>query len=149
MKQFNFSLQKLLGYKEQVLEVERGVLSNMNARMSGLQLELEQLKNNARKSADDFNRQAAEGLTAIEMTRYKSYLNLLNEAISEKNWEIMLQKQAIERQTDKVREAKIEISSMEKLREKKLEEYHHQETKAEELFIEEFVSNKRATAIVE
>lgn len=145
-KKFSFSLQRLLSYKEQVFGVEQGVLAEMNARLTGLQQELADLELALRQGADEFNQQAAQGVSAMEIMQHKTYLGSLNESILQKKWEIKLQRQAIDRQTDKVREAKIEISTMEKLKEKKLEEYNYQENKAQELFIEEFISNKRVSA---
>jgi flagellar biosynthesis chaperone FliJ len=58
--------------------------------------------------------------------------------------QIALQQEAVERQMEKVREAKLEISSIEKLRERKLEEYNYLDNKAQEQFIEEFVSTAKA-----
>ena len=43
-------------------------------------------------------------------------------------------------------EAKKETSSIEKLREKKLDAYHKEEAKSEEIFIEEFVSTMRVVS---
>ena len=51
-----------------------------------------------------------------------------------------------EAKREQVVEAKKETSSIEKLKEKKLEAYHKEEAKSEELFIEEFVSSTRAHA---
>ena len=51
-----------------------------------------------------------------------------------------------EKRREAVVEAKKETSSIEKLREKKLDAYHKAEAKSEELFIEEFVSSTRAHA---
>ena len=43
-------------------------------------------------------------------------------------------------------DAKIDTSSIEKLKEHKLEDYHKAEQKAEEVLIDEFVSSARARA---
>ena len=51
-----------------------------------------------------------------------------------------------EKRREAMVEAKKETSSIEKLKEKKLEAYHKEEAKSEELFIEEFVSSTRAHA---
>lgn len=146
MKQFRFSLEKLLRYKEQLLDVERGVLAEMNARLAQLQRELEQLQNAFHGGSRDLNRKYAEGITPVEIIRHKTYLHDLAEGIIQRQREIELQQQAIDRQIGRVREAKIEISTIEKLKEKKLEEYSYLAAKAEEQVIEEFVSNQKAMA---
>ena len=51
-----------------------------------------------------------------------------------------------EKRREAMVEAKKETSSIEKLKEMKLEAYHKEEAKSEELFIEEFVSSTRAHA---
>ena len=51
-----------------------------------------------------------------------------------------------EAKRQEVVDAKIDTSSIEKLKEKKLEAYHKEEAKSEELFIEEFISSTRAHA---
>ena len=51
-----------------------------------------------------------------------------------------------EKRREKVIEAKKDTSSIEKLREKKLDAYHKAEAKSEEAFIEEFVSTMRVNA---
>lgn len=147
MKRFQFSLAKLLRYKEQLLDVERGVLAEMNARLNALNGELMELQNELKRSGDELNRKYTEGITAPEIARHKTYLDALMEAIRQKEWEIRLQQQAVDRQTDKLREAKLEISTLEKLRERKLEEYTYLENKQNELFIEEFVGNQRAVSL--
>jgi hypothetical protein len=57
-----------------------------------------------------------------------------------------MQQKAIEKQEERVRETKMEIQAIEKLKEHKIEEYNHLDRKEQELFIEEFVSNAKATA---
>lgn len=145
MKRFSFSLQKLMDYKEQVFDIERGILVEMNVVLRGLRQELDRLRRELHNGSQALNRKYAEGVTALEVTRHKTYLTAVGDAIVAQERRIELQKQAIDRQTDKVRDAKIEISSIEKLKERRLEEYHYAVQKADELFIEEFVSNQRAT----
>ena len=144
MKKFQFSLQKLLDYKGQVFDAERGVLAGMHARLNELHEELEQMRAELRRSGDELTRKYAEGITSLEITRHKTYLSAIGDDIVLKQREIELQRQAIDRQTDKVREAKLEISTMEKLKEKKLEEYTYLENKLQEQFIEEYVSTQKA-----
>ena len=145
MKKFQFSLQKLLNYREQLLNIEMGTLNNMYARLRALQDELEAIENGLVAANEGFKRRTAEGILAMQMVSHNAYIESLHDDILTKNNQISLQQQAIDRQMDKVREAKIEISTMEKLKERKIEEYQYLEMKEQELFIEEFVSNKSAS----
>lgn len=145
MKKFSFSLQRLLGYKEQLLDAERAVLADMNAVLNRLIAERDDMQRQQAERCELLRQKALEGMSAIEMETHKNYLTALDFSIRQKKQQIEMQRAAIDRQTDKVREVKLEISSMEKLRERKLEEYNYTAAKEEELFIEEFVSYAKAT----
>ena len=144
MKRFAFSLERLLSYKRQVFDAERAILGDMHAALARFTAELREIKAETRRRADELAELSARGTSVVEMQRHKNYLRRLDEAAWEKNRQITLQRQAIEVQTEKVREAKIEISTIENLRERKLEEYRYAENKEQELFIEEFVSFQRS-----
>ena len=147
MKQFSFSLQRLLNYKEQLFESERNILAEMQAILSQLESELDEMKAEHLRRVAEYNEQIRIGLLPAEMQTHKYYLTVLDESIRNKIEQIKLQQQAVDRQMDIVREAKLEISTMEKLREKKLEEYNYISGKADEQFIDEFVTNQRAAAV--
>lgn len=146
MKKFSFSLQRLLNYKEQVFDSESAVLAEMNAVLRNLIKERDGLLKDRQKRAEDFEQLSANGTTPLEMTMHQNYLRRLREELAQKEQQIELQRRAAEKQAAKVFEIKVEISTMEKLKERKLEEYNYQDQKAQELFIEEFVSNAKATA---
>lgn len=146
MKKFSFSLQRLLDYKEQVLDIERAVLSDMNAALNRLIDELARLREERAKRAEEYRETLQKSVTPLELQTHSNYMRMLEENISQKETQIEMQRQAVENQTDKVRDVKIEISTMEKLREKKLEEYNYLDNKAQEQFIEEFVSNAKAVS---
>lgn len=143
-KIFSFSLQRLLNYKEQLFDIERTILTDMNAELAKMNSELSELYREHREKSRELNNKLAVGVTPYEMAAHKNYLRVIEDAIVEKQKQIAMQQQAINKQMDKVREAKMEITTMEKLREKKLEEYNYKDTKEQELFIDEFVSHARA-----
>lgn len=146
MKKFAFSLQRLLNYKEQVLDVERATLADMNAVLRGFIEELEAMREEYVRRSRQNAQKAAEGTTPADMEMRRNYLLRLDGQIHDKTIQIEMQRRVVEKQTDKVRETNIEISTMEKLREKKLEEYNALDQKEQELFIDEFVNNARAQA---
>ncbi|MDL2232230.1 flagellar FliJ family protein [Ruminococcaceae bacterium OttesenSCG-928-L11] len=143
-KKFKFSLQKLLNYKEQLFEAERNILAEMNALLLSMQSELAGLYREHKEKSAAYLEQAVQGMTSLDMMMHKNYLLSVEEDIRNKIRQIELQQDAIDKQMDKVKEAKMEISSMEKLKEKKYKEYMYKDSKAQEQFIEEFVSTKRA-----
>lgn len=146
MKRFSFSLQKLLDYKEQMLETERIVLADMHAILAGLTAEREKMLGQREERRQLLQQLSAEGISAMEMETHKNYLTALDFTIQQKERQIALQRQAIARQMEKLREAKQEVSTIEKLKERKREEYDHLAQKEEERLIEEFVIASRAMA---
>lgn len=147
MKKFAFSLQRLLDYTTQLLDIERATLADMNAVLRGFISELEAMREEYARRSREYAAKSAEGTTPLGMEMHKNYLTSLDEQIHNKEAQIEMQRRVVEKQTDKVRETNIEISTMEKLRENKLEEYNKLDQKEQELFIEEFVSNAKAKAV--
>jgi len=146
MKKFNFSLQKLLDYKEQLFDVERTILGDMHAALNGMLEERDEMRRQHTGRSAELREKMIAGISAIEMETHKNFLTMLDFSIKQKEQQIELQRKAIDKQTDKVKEAKIELSTIEKLKERKLEDYNYEANKAEQAFIEEFVSNKKATS---
>ena len=143
MKKFTFSLERLLSYKEQVFEAELTALAEMRALLASLEEELERLRAEGAQRAAEFRAKAQRGIPVAEAQSHKRYMTMLDAAIAQQQQQIEMQRQAAERQAEKVRQAKIEISAMEKLRERKLEEHNQGAAKAEEVFIDEFVANAK------
>ena len=141
MKKFFFPLQNLMNFKEQILESERLVLGEMNAVLARLTEELARMLRERKERNELLIQESSNGILRYELAVHKNYLNALDFEIQQKYIQIDLQSEAIDRQTDKVRQAKMEVSTIEKLRERKQEEYRYQAMKADEQFIDEFVNN--------
>jgi flagellar export protein FliJ len=148
MKRFAFSLQRLLDYRQQVLEAERATLAEMNAVMRRFVQELSDMKADWARRTQEIVELAANGTVSFELQRHSNYLRALDEEIFNKQVQIEMQQKVIDKQEERVRETKMEIQTIEKLKENKLEEYNYLDRKEQELFIEEFVSNTKATANV-
>jgi flagellar export protein FliJ len=147
MKRFAFSLQRLLDYRTQVLEAERATLAEMNAVMRRFVQELADMKADWAKRTQELIELAARGTGAYELQRHSNYLRVLDEEIFNKQVQIEMQQKVIDRQEERVRETKMEIQTIEKLKENKLEEYNYLDRKEQEQFIEEFVSNAKVSAL--
>ena len=138
MKKFKFALDTVLSYKEQVLGVLQGEHAEAVARVRAQEELLEKLWREYRDCNEDYRDRALEGMPVTEALMYQSALRAAEQ-------EIQRETKRLEEREAMV-EAKKETSSIEKLKEKKLEAYHKEEAKSEELFIEEFVSSTRAHA---
>ncbi len=141
IKRFQFTLDKLKGYKEQVLSKEKGDLAALRAQQAKYAAEQAKVQAELDEANEEFLRKSGSGMTIMEMTLFKEYLNSLSDQIRELERKIQLEEEKIKFQTKVVVEANKDVSSLEKLEDKQREEYNFKVAKAEEQFIEEYVSN--------
>ena len=134
-------MDKLKGYKEQVLSKEKGDLAALRAQQAKYAAEQAKVQAELDQANEEFLRKSGSGMTIMEMTLFKEYLNSLSDQIRELERKIQLEEEKIKFQTKVVVEANKDVSSLEKLEDKQREEYNFKVAKAEEQFIEEYVSN--------
>lgn len=142
MKQFHFSLSTVHKFKNQTLDN----LKNQHAMILAAVIKQEelilQLEENHRSLNMEFNVKNLQGITIIEAMGYKRYLKTLEGKIKEENGKLTALKESEEEKKQLVIEAKKEVASFDKLKEKRFDEYQKAVQKKEELFVEEFVSNR-------
>lgn len=140
MKKFTFSLDRLLNYKRKLFDLEQAKLTELNAILYGQQQQKQQQEQERTAGARQLNERAKIGLNITEMAMRKNYLRELERQIQRTELAIRDTEQKIEQKKEELIQAKTEIRSIERLREKRLEEHNKKEEKAHELFIDEFVN---------
>lgn len=146
MKKFKFALDTVLSYKQQVLGALQGEYAEAMAQVRAQEALLEDCWREYRTCNEEYRERAAEGLAITDALMYQSALRAAELEIQRETKRLEDFQAEAEKRREKMVEAKKETSSIEKLREKKLDAYHKAEAKSEELFIEEFVSSTRAHA---
>ena len=146
MKKFKFSLDTVLSYKQQVLEALQGEHALALAAVREQEALLENLWKQYRDYNAEYRRRAEEGLPLTEALMYQNGLRDSEQEIQRETRRLEELRAEEEKRREKVVEAKKDTSSIEKLREKKLDAYHKEEAKSEEIFIEEFVSTMRVVS---
>lgn len=146
MKKFKFSLDTVLSYKQQVLEALQGEHALALAAVREQEALLERLWQQYRDYNAEYRRRAEEGLLLTEALMYQNGLRAAEREIQLETARLEELRAEQEKRREKVVEAKKDTSSIEKLKEKKLDDYHRAEAKSEEAFIEEFVSTMRVNA---
>ena len=146
MKKFKFSLDTVLSYKQQVLEALQGEHALALAAVREQETLLESLWQQYRDYNAEYRRRAEEGLPLTEALMYQNGLRAAEQEIQRETQRLEELRAEEEKRREKVIDAKKDTSSIEKLREKKLDAYHKAEAKSEEAFIEEFVSTMRVNA---
>ncbi len=140
MKRFNFTLGKLLDYKDQVLSKEKNDLARLRGARQEVISEKERLEDTLKSSGEEFSLKAAKGMSVNDITMFKNFHSALMRQIKDADKRIAELDKQIANQMGVVVEANKEVSSLEKLKDKQLEEYRFNVNKSEEQFIEEYVT---------
>lgn len=146
MKKFFFSLNTVLNYKEQILESLRSEHVRSLQKVRACEAEIEQLEQQHKDCVEEFEDNKRTGIAISRIKTYEGYLESLSVRILKKQEQLEVLKAEELQKRNRMIEAKKESASIQKLKEKKYQEYQKQEQKAQELFIEEFVSSRNAAA---
>ncbi len=141
MKKFNFTLQSLKKYNDQMLDSEKSVLGRLRAELAEMQAELDAKAAEYELSIDKLNELVRGGTTAMRLSLHKKYVSSLQQDIYRIKGRMVQKRDEVEQQLQRVIDATKEVSKLEKLEEKQLEEYRYAAQKEQEQIIEEFVSN--------
>ena len=142
MKRFQFSLNTVLSYKQQVLEELQNEHGQLLYQVRQQELVLQAAEERYRGLNLEFRQAETEGLTIAEALRYESGLRFLEDEIQREA------KRLREEKRRQVVAARQDTASLEKLKDKKWEDYQKQVQKGEELLIEELVTAARARTAV-
>ena len=141
MKQFSYRLETVLAYKTQVLynlKTENAVIVQ---KVNRKQEEIKCLNKKLVSYESGFNEVKEKG-AAIEAYRlFDMCIGRMEEIIDEEKEHLSELRREEDAKKQEVVEAKVDTSKFEKLKEKKFQEYQKAVMKADEQFIEEFVSN--------
>ena len=144
MKKFFFPLDTVLRYKEQVLDSLKGEHARILVKIRECENAIDELEHEQRQCGLEFQQNKMNGMKINEMHTYENYLEALGVKIRIKQDQLEKLKLREEAKRNEVVEAKKETSTLDKLKEKKREEYDKEVQKEEERFIEEFVTTKSA-----
>ena len=140
MKRFRFSLETVKVYKEQLLENLKTEYSACMALVKAKEADIAKLEDEKTRFQQDWNEKAAKGLSVRDHQQYQQYLDRLHRQIQMERQRLAELARRAEEKREEVVEMNKETATLEKLKEKKKEEYDRAEAKDHEQFIEEFVS---------
>ena len=143
MKKFKFTLGRMLDYKDQPLDEEKNKLALLRKKKQEIDDHIESLLRELDKISVTMRQEQERGITAFQLLSYESQRTNIRRQIEQLKKEQALAKLEVKRQVQVVVQATQEVSKLDKLQDKQLEEYRKMVMKAEELEIEEFVSSRR------
>ena len=145
MKKFQFSLDTVLDYKQQVLDGIQNEYSALLLQVRRQEERLHREQQNYIELNQEFRQATSQGITVAAALNYENGLRFFEKRIAEEERLLAeCQKKAGEKRKQLVA-ARQDTSSLEKLKEKKKEAYVKLVQKMEEQFIDELVSASRLT----
>jgi flagellar export protein FliJ len=137
----------VLEYNTHIQKNEKDKLAVLNSEFMELETQKKQLIQEYKFQNDCYISSCSEGITVIEATIRLNYIGEIQNRIKLQEKKLEEKRLQIEKQTEKLVEVTKEKVKVEKLRENKLSQYKGSERKNDEKFIEEFISNRRSTAL--
>jgi len=141
VKSFQFSLARMRSYKEQVLEKEKTTLRHLQAEKTRIEMEIENLESHRKNREEEF-KNSKNGLMASDLMLYKFHSENTRLQLNNLYEELKRAEQRIDAQIKVVVGASQEVSGLDKLEEKQLEEYRYLEAKEMQEEILEMVAKK-------
>lgn len=139
MKQFAFTLEKVLRFKKETLDLLKNELQQLRFRQREIEDAMEEINETFRGSNRTLTENMKTGMDPQSIAVYKKYfgeLNRRNKILQEQREKAVL---AVAAKQKEVVQMNSDISGLERIREKQLQEYLAKDRREQEQFIEEFV----------
>ncbi len=149
MKKFQFQLDTVLRYKLQVLDTRLAEHGAVMAQVNRQEEALGQAQDNLWSCEEEYRQKQAEGMTVLEAMKYQTGIEVLEKVRRREEEKLRRLQQLEEEKRARVVEAKQETSSLERLKELKLEEYNSAVAKEEEKLIDDLVMARRAASLAQ
>lgn len=144
MKKFEFTLGKLLHYKDQVLETEKNTLKQRQQEKNQIEQKIKDYTEELFVTDKNLKEQQRKGITISKVRLYEYQIDNLRYQLKQLKMKLRLAEIEVEKQVKVVVSASQEVNSLEKLQAKQYEEYQKEVARADESLISEFVSAKLA-----
>lgn len=146
MKKFRFGLDSVLDYRRQVLDGCQGEYAQALDQVRQQEARKAETEDRYHRLNQEFRDTAAAGITAADALTYEGGLRLLEREIAQEDKLLEDYRRAAEEKREQMMRAHIDKAVLERLREKKWQDYNKEVQKSDELFIDELVSARRGTA---
>lgn len=141
MKKFKYSLETVYQFKLQVLDKVKEEYAIKQQEVLNQQSLINRLQEELVHYEEEFERVKQGGASIETIMMYVNGIERMEKRIGKEKDELIRRTVIAEEKKREVIKANVDTNAFEKLKEKKLEEYRIQGQKAEEQFIEEFVSH--------
>ena len=146
MRRFEFSLDRVLGYKNQMLDREKNELARLRMVKNQMDEELEELLEEFQVVNHKLLVESQMGVTALMLMVFQFQLDCLRDDMEQLNEKRRDQDVLIDEQLGVVLELSQSVSGLDKLKDHQKEEFARYEAKVNETEISEFITGKLALA---
>lgn len=146
MRRFEFSLDRVLGYKNQMLDREKNELARLRMVKNQMDEELEELLEEFQVVNHKMTVESQRGVTALKLKGFQFQLDCLRDDMEQLNEKRRDQDVLIDEQLGVVLELSQSVSGLDKLKDHQKEEFARYEAKVNETEISEFITGKLALA---
>ena len=146
MRRFEFSLDRVLGYKNQMLDREKNELARLRMVKNQMDEELEELLEEFQVVNHKMMFESQKGVTALKLKGFQFQLDCLRDDMEQLNEKRRDQDVLIDEQLGVVLELSQSVSGLDKLKDHQKEEFARYEAKVNETEISEFITGKLALA---
>lgn len=146
MKRFQFQLQTVLDYKQNVLEGLMVELDQAMSRVMAQEYKRDRALENIASHDAAFAEKREAGFTNLEALEYESGRKVLEQRAQREQYLLEQRQHELEAKRQQVVEARQETHAIEKLRELRRGEYDAAQAKAEEKFLDDLTAARRAMA---
>jgi len=140
MKKFQFPLEKLLNYKNQILENELQLLAELNLEHQMALEKMAAIQRSYEKCKEKLHGKLSATSTPAECQLYMYYIVDLNEQTKNVQREIERISMKIVEQINQVKQLKMEAKTIENLKETRLDDFRKAESKKQEAEMDEYIA---------
>jgi flagellar FliJ protein len=142
MQKFAFRLQSVLKLKEQMEDNAKNNLARATQELENQKVYLEELKNENDASINSLTEEVYEGIPVYRVRLYNNYFSLMKEKIVNQKENVNIAEHNVDTNREVLIKAMQERKVLEKLKDKKFDEYLKEQNKAEQIGIDELNSFK-------
>ncbi len=139
MKKFQFTMQKILDLKQNMLDAEKNRLGQLRERKARIEAEIDALRQSAQEIADEMRAAQIKGVTVAELIGFSTRRENIRLQLEELAGRLAEVDRCVEKQLQIVVAASQEVSKFEKIEQKQREHYRELEKKMEAARVEELV----------
>lgn len=143
MKKFQFGLDRVLDYRQRILEGRQNEYATATRRVQEQQARLDVVQERYQSLNNRFREEAAAGITIADAMSYENGLRVLEREIARETQTLQRLEQEAKEKRQRMLQAYMDATVLERLKEKQRDAYEKEVQKRDEQFIEELVSTVR------